>query len=66
MAMEMIDGRKVSIPSFQIREGQSITIKEGSKKNDFIRTAVESARGRGILHRGRMERAGLRRIETRL
>jgi small subunit ribosomal protein S4 len=43
-----VDGRKVSIPSFQVREGQAITIKEGSRKNDFIRTSVESARGRGI------------------
>ena len=43
-----VDGRKITIPSFQIREGQSIVVKEGSKKNDFIRAAVESARGRGI------------------
>jgi small subunit ribosomal protein S4 len=43
-----IDGRKTSIPSFQVREGQTITVKEGSKKNDFIRSSVESARGRGI------------------
>jgi small subunit ribosomal protein S4 len=43
-----VEGRKVSIPSFSVREGQTITIKEGSRKNDFIRTAVESARGRGI------------------
>jgi small subunit ribosomal protein S4 len=43
-----IDGRKISIPSFQIREGQTVTVKEGSKKNDFIRSSVESARGRGI------------------
>ena len=43
-----VDGRKVSIPSFQVREGQTITVKEGSRKNDFIRSSVESARGRGI------------------
>jgi small subunit ribosomal protein S4 len=43
-----VDGRKISIPSFQVREGQSIGVKEGSRKNDFIRTSVESARGRGI------------------
>ena len=43
-----VDGRKTSIPSFQVREGQTITIKEGSQKNDFIRSSVESARGRGI------------------
>ena len=43
-----VDGRKITIPSFQVREGQSIVVKENSKKNDFIRAAVESARGRGI------------------
>ncbi len=43
-----VDGRKITIPSFQIREGQTIVVKEGSKKNDFVRAAVESARGRGI------------------
>ena len=43
-----VDGRKITIPSFQAREGQSIVVKENSKKNDFIRAAVESARGRGI------------------
>jgi small subunit ribosomal protein S4 len=43
-----VDGRRITIPSFQVREGQSIVVKENSKKNDFIRAAVESARGRGI------------------
>ena len=43
-----VDGRKITIPSFQVREGQAIVVKENSKKNDFIRAAVESARGRGI------------------
>jgi small subunit ribosomal protein S4 len=43
-----VDGRKVTIPSFQVREGQTIAVKEASRKNDFIRAAVESARGRGV------------------
>jgi small subunit ribosomal protein S4 len=43
-----IDGRKISIPSYQVRGGQTIVVREGSRKNDFIRLAVESARGRGI------------------
>ena len=43
-----VDGRKITIPSFQVREAQTIVVKEGSKKNDFIRSSVESARGRGI------------------
>ena len=28
--------------------GQSIAIRESSRKNDFIRASVETARGRGI------------------
>ncbi|MBZ0115039.1 MAG: 30S ribosomal protein S4 [Thermoanaerobaculia bacterium] len=43
-----VEGRKVTVPSFQVRDGQVIGIREASRKNDFIRTAIESARGRGI------------------
>jgi small subunit ribosomal protein S4 len=43
-----VDGRKTTIPSYQVRVGQSVAIKESSRKNDFIRASVETARGRGI------------------
>ncbi len=43
-----VDGRKVNIPSFQVRPEQKVAIKEGSRKNDFIRASVETARGRGV------------------
>ena len=43
-----VDGRKVDIPSFQVRPGQKVAIKEDSRKNDFIRASVETARGRGV------------------
>jgi small subunit ribosomal protein S4 len=43
-----VDGVKVTIPSYQIRPGQTIAIKEASRKNDFVRAAVETARGRGV------------------
>ncbi len=43
-----VDGRKVTIPSFQIKAEQQIGIKEGSRKNEFIRSNLETARGRGI------------------
>ena len=36
------------MPSYQVRVGQVITIREQSQKNDFIRASVETARGRGI------------------
>ena len=43
-----VDGRKVNIPSFQVRPGQTVAVKEASRKNDFIRASVETARGRGV------------------
>jgi small subunit ribosomal protein S4 len=43
-----VDGRKVTIPSFQVKPGQKISIKEASRKNDLIRASVETARGRGV------------------
>jgi small subunit ribosomal protein S4 len=43
-----VDGRKVTIPSFQVRPEQRVTIREASRKNDLIRASVETARGRGV------------------
>jgi small subunit ribosomal protein S4 len=43
-----IDGAKTTIPSYQVKTGQQVGIKEGSRKNEFIRASVETARGRGI------------------
>jgi len=43
-----VEGRKVTIPTFQTRPEQTVAIKEASRKNDFIRASVETARGRGV------------------
>jgi small subunit ribosomal protein S4 len=43
-----IDGKKTTIPSYQVKAGQQIGVKEGSRNNEFIRASVETARGRGI------------------
>ncbi len=43
-----VDGRKTTIPSYQLKVGQEISVREKSRKNDFIRASIESARGRGI------------------
>lgn len=43
-----IDGAKTTIPSYKVKAGQQIGVKEGSRKNEFIRASVETARGRGI------------------
>ena len=45
----VVNGRKVSIPSFQVRSEQAVAIKETSCKNDFICASVETARGCGVL-----------------
>lgn len=43
-----VNGRKVNIPSYQVRKGDSIQVREGSRKNEQVRRAVETASGRGI------------------
>ena len=43
-----VDSRKVTIPSFQVKAGQAVAIKEASRKNQLIRSSVETARGRGV------------------
>jgi small subunit ribosomal protein S4 len=43
-----VDGKKVTIPSYQVKVNQAISVKEGSRKNDFIRASVDTARGRGV------------------
>jgi small subunit ribosomal protein S4 len=44
----LVDGRKVSIPSYQVKASESVVVKEGSRKNPMIRSSVETARGRGV------------------
>ncbi len=43
-----IDGKKINIPSYQVKVEQAISVKENSRKNEFIRSSVETARGRGV------------------
>ena len=44
----LVDGNRVNLPSYQVKAGQVISVKEASRKNDFIRASVETARGRGV------------------
>ena len=44
----LVDGKKITIPSYLVSASQVVTVKEASRKNEFIRSAVDSARGRGI------------------
>jgi small subunit ribosomal protein S4 len=43
-----VDGRRVNIPSFRVRPGMAIGVREKSRKNTHISEAVEFAQGRGI------------------
>ena len=43
-----VDGKKINIPSYQVKVDQAISVKENSRKNEFIRSSVETARGRGV------------------
>jgi small subunit ribosomal protein S4 len=42
-----VNERKVDIPSFQIKAGDVISIKEGSRKNPHVEGAWQTAAGRG-------------------
>ncbi|MCB1024658.1 MAG: 30S ribosomal protein S4 [Acidobacteria bacterium] len=42
-----VNGRKVDIPSFQVRVGDVITIKDKSRKNTHVEGAWQTAVGRG-------------------
>jgi small subunit ribosomal protein S4 len=44
----LIDGKKVTIPSAQVKIDQVVAIKDGSRKNELLRASVETARGRGV------------------
>jgi small subunit ribosomal protein S4 len=43
-----VDGRKVNVPSFQVKPGQSIGLKDKMGKNVQVQAALQLARGRGI------------------
>ncbi len=43
-----VDGRKVDIPSFLVKPGQTISLKDGMKKNAGVQASLDAAHGRGI------------------
>jgi small subunit ribosomal protein S4 len=43
-----VDGRKTSIPSYQVKPGQAIMVRESSRQNVQVKAALESALGRGV------------------
>lgn len=43
-----VNGRKLNIPSYQVRKGDLIAVREKSRKNEQIRQSIETAAGRGV------------------
>jgi len=43
-----VNGRKVNIPSFLVRAGETVSVKASSQKNAAIAHAMEEVKGRGI------------------
>ncbi len=43
----LVNGRKVDIPSFQVKVGDEVAVREGSRSNIHIQSAFQTASGRG-------------------
>jgi small subunit ribosomal protein S4 len=43
-----INGKKVDIPSYAVRQGDSVGIRQGSVENASIKHAMEEVKGRGV------------------
>jgi small subunit ribosomal protein S4 len=54
-----VNGRKVDIPSYQIRQGEVVAVKASSVENVTIQHAVEEVKGRGVPEWLSMEATGL-------
>ncbi len=55
----LVDGRKITIPSYQVKAGQAVTVKEASRKNPFDpveRRDRARPRRSGVAGAGRRER----------
>ena len=44
----LVNGKKVDIPSYNVREGDVVTVLGRSQKNTTIEHAMEEVKGRGI------------------
>ncbi|HAK54446.1 MAG: 30S ribosomal protein S4 [Vicinamibacterales bacterium] len=43
-----INGRRVNVPSYSVRVGDVVSVREGSRKSTSIQHAMEEVKGRGI------------------
>jgi len=54
-----VNGRKVNIPSFSVKPGDVIAVRETSKKSPAILHALEEVKGRGVPEWLQFDAAGL-------
>jgi small subunit ribosomal protein S4 len=43
-----VNGRRVDVPSYRVRQGSEVTVQEKSRTNKLVTEALEFAQGRGI------------------
>ncbi len=43
-----VDGRRVNLPSFQVKPGMEIALKDDMRANAFVGEALDTAQGRGV------------------
>jgi small subunit ribosomal protein S4 len=58
----VVNGRKVNIPSYLVRQGDEVVVKNKSQKLEAIRTAVERVEARGIPPWLEADRDGMRGV----
>jgi len=44
----LVNGKRVDVPSYQTKAGESIEISARARLNDFVKSSLETAAGRGI------------------
>jgi small subunit ribosomal protein S4 len=43
-----VNGRTTNVPSFQVKPGMEITLKDGMRSNTMVNEALDTAQGRGV------------------
>ena len=43
-----MNGKKVDIPSYAVRQGDTVAVRQGSVENASIKHAMEEVKGRGV------------------
>jgi small subunit ribosomal protein S4 len=45
----ILNGRKTNVPSYLVKEGDTIGWREGSRKNEYYKTLAENIEGKTVL-----------------